>query len=357
VIIKNKDLIAATHGRSFWILDDLSPLHQISDEARNADMWLFKPSRVERFRELGRLGQNVGSGKKIFGRISGMVMTSYHRENEQGDVDVEPLDAGKNPPNGAVIHYYFKEAPQGEVKLTILDGDDNIVREFSSDSKNGTRVPKAAGANRFVWDLRYPDATAVVDLDAPPNARLADSLKGPVAPPGKYQVRLEASGQSQTRSLRIRKDKRVQAKKSELRDQFNLLIELRDKLSELNSTVNDLRKVRGQIQRWMEVTDDEELKETGKSLKEQFDKLEAEMVSTRAADPRAFPSGLADTLGALPPQIANADRPPTNQQAEASQKVMGDADQKIEEFRQLMSEEVREFNRLVAQKDIPPVVV
>src|SRR5690606_15782921 len=127
ITIKNRDLIAATHGRSFWILDDPTPPYQTDEEVQNADMWLFKPAKVRRFRELGRYGQNVGEGKKIYGRISGMLLTSYHRENEQGEIEVEPLDAGKNPPNGAIIHYYFKEAPEGEVKLTILDEDDNVV--------------------------------------------------------------------------------------------------------------------------------------------------------------------------------------------------------------------------------------
>ena len=284
-----------------------------------------------------------------------MLLTSYHHKNEQGDTEVEPLDAGKNPPDGAVIHYYFKEAPEGEVKLTILDKQGEVVKEFSSETKEGTRVPKAAGANRFVWDLRYPDAAPVEDASAP-NARFADSLKGPVAVPGKYRVRLEANGQTLERKLGIKKDKRVRASKKELRQQFDLLIELRDKLSELNSTVNDLQKVRAQVVSWLERSDDEEIKAQGQALKEQLDTLEEEMFSTRASDPRAFPGGLTDTLGALPPQIANADHPPTTQQVEGSEKVMGDVDAKIEEFRQLMSEEVRAFNRTVAEKDIPAVV-
>ena len=354
ITIKNRDLIAATHGRSFWILDDLTPLYQIDEEVQNADMWLFKPAKVRRFRELGRYGQNVGEGKKIYGRISGMLLTSYHRENEQGEIEVEPLDAGKNPPNGAIIHYYFKEAPEGEVKLTILDEDDNVVREFSSENKNGVRVPKAAGANRFVWDLRYPDATPVED-GVEPNRRLADALKGPVAAPGKYKVRLEANGQTMERKLKIKRDKRVKASKKELREQFDLLIALRDKLSELNSTVNDLRKVRAQVLAWMERTDDEDIKSQGQALKEQLDRLEEELYSVHAADPRALPGGLSDTLGALPPQIANADRPPTVQQVEASEKVMSDVDAKLEEFRQLLSEEVRQFNRTVAEKGLEPV--
>ncbi len=134
------------------------------------------------------------------------------------------------------------------------------------------------------------------------------------------------------------------------------MIELRDKLSELNSTVTDLQKVRSQVVSWMERSDDEDIKTQGQALKDQLDALEAEMFSTRASDPRAFPGGLTDTLGALPPQISNADHPPTVQQVEGSEKVMGDVDQKIEEFRQLMSEEVRQFNRTVAEKDIPAVV-
>lgn len=190
LVVKEDDLVAATHGRSFWILDDLTPLHQISEETVKADVYLFKPRDAYQMRGMGFPIANVG----------------------------------QNPPTGSVI--YFKERPEDEVILEFLDEKGNLIRKFSSKisrpepdsmermmsravrSQSLTAEP---GMNRFILDMRYPDAERV------PGAILwGGTLSGPVAVPGKYKVRLNAGDKTMTQTWEWKKNPRIPAIQEDL---------------------------------------------------------------------------------------------------------------------------------------------
>src|SRR5262249_14528136 len=188
LVVKNDDLVLATHGRSFWVLDDVSPLRQFSDQVGREDLHLYAPATA----------------------------TRYH--NPSPEDAPKPTLAGRNPPPGAVIYYFLKNAPKGETKLEFLDSSGTVVRTVSSnkveipeepldpdDKKPEKELKPEAGLNRFLWDMRYEGTTRV------PGYYLweyAGGRKGPLAMPGKYQVRLTVDGKTQTAPLEIKLDPR-----------------------------------------------------------------------------------------------------------------------------------------------------
>jgi photosystem II stability/assembly factor-like uncharacterized protein len=210
LLVKERDLVVATQGRALWILDDLTPLHQLTDAVVAAEAHLFRPRATHRMRL-------AGSGR--------------------GGVWPE------NPPDGAMIFYTFAEPPQGEVRLTIRDGNGDIVREFTSEGPGARdvitqdmrapevmrvgeeRVPAEAGMNRFVWDLKYPPAFLAPGVNEGFRERIAvvtGYTGGPWAVPGTYSVTLSTGDWSRTQSFEVLKDPRVTSTLAELQETFDM---------------------------------------------------------------------------------------------------------------------------------------
>lgn len=234
------DLIVATHGRSFWILDDITPLRQISAEVAAADVHLFEPQTALRV-----------------------------RWNRNTDTPLPPeTPAGKNPPDGAVIDYYLKAAADGPVILDILDPQGRVVRHYSSTDKPESieeiakdqpvplywvRPPQtlsaAAGMHRFVWDLRYAPPS-VLEMEFPIAAIVHDTPKNPQgawAPPGLYTVKLTVNGKSTTRSLALRMDPRISASLAELGKQFEMESGCVAGMNESYAALRELQSLRAQL--------------------------------------------------------------------------------------------------------------
>ena len=229
LVIKNDDLVLATHGRAFWILDDVSPLRQFADSVAAEEVHLYKPA------------------------------TAYRVHT--GEAPAKLSFDGKNPPNGAVIYFYLKQAPKPEtkqeVKIEILDATGNVVRTYSSnksepldepldpdDKKREKEIKPEDGLNRFVWDLRYDEANRV------PNYFLweyNDGAKGPLAVPGNYQVRLTANGKNLTAPFEVKIDPRVTTSQADLEKQFKLEMDVREQLNRLYDAVNQIQDVRDQL--------------------------------------------------------------------------------------------------------------
>jgi photosystem II stability/assembly factor-like uncharacterized protein len=227
LVVKNDDLVLATHGRSFWILDDLSPLRQFSEEVAQHAVHLYTPATA-------------------------------HRMHNPNDEDRPRLTlVGENPPPGAVIYYFLKEAPKGEVTIEILDATGKPVRKYSSkrmeeldappdpdDKKPEAEIKPEAGLSRFLWDVRYEEASRV------PGYYLFEYKNGglgPLALPGQYQVRLTVDGKSQTAPLELKLDPRVNVAQADLQKQFDLHIQIRDELSRVYDAVNQIQDVREQM--------------------------------------------------------------------------------------------------------------
>jgi hypothetical protein len=234
--VHRKDLVLSTQGRSFYILDNLTPLHQMADAVAKAEAHLFRP------REAFRMRYSAG-----FGGVESS------RSN--------PADP-EYPPAGAMIDYWLASAPSGPITLEIIDGTSTVIRRFSSEGAGerrqapdepgmrrpemvtvGTpRLPKAVGLNRFYWDLTLPGAW---DANANRSGR-----NGPMIVPGNYTLRLTASGRTMTQPLTVNIDPRV-AKDgvtlAELREQLQHLIRVRDMVSEVNQLVATVDQARSRL--------------------------------------------------------------------------------------------------------------
>jgi hypothetical protein len=223
LMLHHEDLVVATQGRGFWILDDVTPLHQLGELADAESPHLFKPRDTYR----------VEGGWRRAG--------AYMSQDEFMGGLIETDRIGENPPPGAMIFYYLPkpgQRPQAAA-VSILDGAGKVVRSFSSSVKG--ELPASPGMNRVVWDLSYPDARVI------PGSRLDGSSAGPRAVPGTYRVRLEVGKWSQTQEFKVLKDPQSGATPSALKEQFEFLLQVRDRISETHDAVRRIRSMRAEI--------------------------------------------------------------------------------------------------------------
>jgi photosystem II stability/assembly factor-like uncharacterized protein len=231
LVIKDNDLVVATHGRAFWILDDIAPLRQMDAKAGAAAVVLFQPSTAMRI-----------------------------RASTNHDTPLPPEEpAGENPPSGAIFYYYLKSSAQREVKLEILDAGGKVVRAYSSkDQPYRPAIPPAfpmywfnpaeplsaaAGMHRFVWDIRYTapqvfqpgySMSTVAGRDVPREP------EGPQAIPGSYQVRLTVDGTASTQPFKLTMDPRVKASADDLHKQFMVASAIASAMSEANQVMDEI---------------------------------------------------------------------------------------------------------------------
>jgi photosystem II stability/assembly factor-like uncharacterized protein len=235
LVIKDDDLVVGTHGRGFWILDDITPLRQAAPTALQEAAFLFAPEEAWRF-----------------------------RGNKNTDTPLPPDEpAGENPPDGAIVHYFLKEPAAGAVSLEIVDAGGAVVRRHRSDDPpetpiEGRNIPDywirppqplstAAGLHRFVWDLHYPPP-AVLERSYPIAAIYRNTPaepRGPWALPGEYTVRLTVGGRTLTRPLRLKMDPRVKASPDDLRAQLERSQEIVRDLARSASALEKVKQERG----------------------------------------------------------------------------------------------------------------
>ncbi|MGI9627018.1 MAG: VPS10 domain-containing protein, partial [Longimicrobiales bacterium] len=245
--VRNNDLVAATQGRAFWILDDLSPLQQLADEASNASLHLHTPRDAVM--------------APFFGGGSGV---------------------GANPPGGAQIFYLFDEAPEGLVRLDVLDSSGAVIRTYATDPEEAgdenfseLEAP-SAGLNRASWDFRHEGVQGIDGYQT------FGSLAGRVAAPGQYQVRLSHGDQSQTVDLTTLPDPRLDATESQYRAQEQFVAEAQTTLADLYESVRELSNISGQVGSVVENTEDHPMADTirtaGESLQGQITDWEGNLI-------------------------------------------------------------------------------
>ncbi len=378
LVIKDSDLIAATHGRSFWILDDITPLRQFNDEVRNAEAYLFPPRPFTRFTTSGGYGHAAVAGKNY--RHAGAFTVTYVQEEQPtGEKVNKYLDAGQNPPEGVVVHYYLKEKPEGKVTLTFLDAEGKEIRTFSSeekppqpekgddsdkeaekakkDEKKEPHVVREAGAHRFTWDTRHAKPVKIEGVDDSD-----EIMKGPLAPPGTYQVRLTVGDQVYSQHFEIRKNPHIRTTQAQLQEQFALLLAIRDNISELHTAINTIRAIRRQIDEWQQRAKGlpvyEALEKQGKKIKQQLTPIEDELFQSKARDQLDtldYPMKLSAQLASLAEVVASA-APPTRQAEQVFDELSSRLATQVSKLHEVIGTSVAEFNALIREADLPAIV-
>jgi photosystem II stability/assembly factor-like uncharacterized protein len=336
--IHGDDLIAATHGRSFWVLDDITPLRQADVVSATAEMVLFKPETALRLH----------------------LPTDIERRGPVGD----------NPPPGAIIDYYFKSAPKDEVKLEILDSGGKVVRSLSSKEKKGdeqppewpdqvkevTTIPAAAGMNRYAWNLRWEPPVKI------PGAFYSGiGPQGPLAQPGQYTVKLTAGNQSQSQTLEIVVDPRTKSVNADdLRKQFELAIQVNNANTELHRAVNQIRTMRAEIKAMEQRFDNDArmkpILEQAGALDKKMAPVEEHLIQVNMKGSEAnlaFPNMLNEEFDSFSGIVQAGDGAPSQQQYEVFKMLRGQLDQQLAAWKQLMSADVPAFNEAMKSSNIP----
>jgi photosystem II stability/assembly factor-like uncharacterized protein len=338
--VKDGDLVGATHGRSFWILDDLTPLQQFSAEIAGADFHLYKPRAAYRTRGGG------GGGGGL---------------------------AGQNPPSGAILYYHLKESPKDEVTLEILDGQGKLVRKYSSKADpaaaatpgegfgppQAQRLPVEKGLNRFVWNLRYDDANRY-----PGMVLWSGSVQGPLVLPGNYQVKLTAGGKSETVPLTMQLDPRVKTPAADMQKQFDLLMQIRGRANEVHDAINNMKDLRTQIQalrkRHEKNDKAKDLLAQADALEKKLAPIEQELYQTKAQsgqDLLNWPIQLNNKLLALAGVVESADTAPTQQSYDVFKYLTGKLEPVMANWKEVRDKDVPALNKQAREAELPAVTL
>ena len=350
-VVKDTDLVVATHGRSFWILDDLTPLHQMSDELFSARRHLLRPRDVVRTPPHISAAWGGTPGGKNYYVTSGQNATFYIDEHETGHVTKRVIDGGDDLERGVRITYFLDEAAVGEAGLTISTGDGNEIETFGSTipaekkDRSGLYITAAAGMNSFQWPMTYPSGVKMLDTE------FHKRPGGPLAQPGTYQATLTVGDWSMTQPFQLLKDPRVTTSDADLAEQFDLLIQIRDTLSDIATGVNTIRSLKRQLGHWSKrLTDNESAAAViaaGEALVERLERIEGELVQvefTADGDSLNYREKLFEKLGALPPVVSSADTRPTTQSYAVYRKLAGQADEQLTALTALIDTDLTQLN-------------
>jgi photosystem II stability/assembly factor-like uncharacterized protein len=303
LVVEAHDLVIATHGRGFYILDDIGPLRQSSGAVAAAAAHLFTPNTAIR---------STG---------------------------------------GALVQYFLRK-PAQTVAIDILDPHGSVVRSFASGGAD-SRVATAAGLNAFTWDLRYPGATSF-----PGMILWGGGVAGPFAPPGTYQVRLTVDGRTQVQPLVVRRHPLYLATDADLAAQFDLAIRIRDKVSEANGAVIRIRALKADVGRTLSASTDARLKAAGDALSKSLSAVEGEIYQVRnqsGQDPLNYPIKVNNRLASLLDVVNHGDGRPTGSTEAIFADLVQELRAQTDRLRLIESNELAAFNREAARLGLDPV--
>jgi len=354
---REKELVVATQGRSFWILDDLPLLHQLIDAGgfnSVSDTHLFKPK--ESYRLPGGGGFGGGGATATLGR---------------------------NPANGVVVYYSLKAKPTADMTLEFFDPAGKSIRKFTARARRPDEatastpappppgegggfgggaappLPTEVGLNRFVWDTRHADAVRF-----PGMILWAGSTSGPKVAPGTYQVKLTVEGKTLTQNFEIKPDPRLTITPADYAKQLELSLKIRDKLTETHNAIIQIRDVRRQVEDLLKrVAGQPNFKvvnDAGTALNKNLTAIEEALYQTKnqsSQDPLNYPIRLNNKLAALGGVVAGAESAPTAQSYAVYDELVVQIDAELQKLAQLMRTDVPAFNQLVRDQNIPAVVV
>ncbi|MBS0012293.1 MAG: hypothetical protein KFF49_12840, partial [Bacteroidales bacterium] len=327
--IKDNDLVVATQGRSFWVFDYLHLLRDMDAAMTERDLILFKPG--ETYRVGGRQG---GS-----------------------------LFAGQNPLPGAVTCFYLKDEPDGNdnIKLEFLDDSDKIIRSFSTKTEGlelaahtpYEKLEVKKGMNIVSWDLSYPGV-----LRVPGMILWGGYLNGPTAVPGPYKVRLSAYGKTMEHEFVVEANPNSSSGTADLREQFDFVINVRDKLTEVHRAILDIRKLRDDITGVTGRLDKDEhaaILEMTDDIRKDLTAIEESLYQTKNRsnqDPLNYPIKLGNKLAALNGVVATGDWKPTEQSYDVRDELVGAIDVQLARLKVIIDDRIPELNRVLHDNNI-----
>jgi photosystem II stability/assembly factor-like uncharacterized protein len=346
LVVKDNDLVLGTHGRSIWILDDLTPIRTMSPEIGNRDMYLFPVQDAFRYRY-------------HFGSLSD--------------------DGQPNPPHGAVVHYYLKKKPHGEIRLEILDAQGGLIETLKSKSETKpgdsageepTRRRRAAqavlptepGIHRIVWDLAYDGPKRINGAVSWPGA----PARGPMVLPGKYKLKLTAGPRAMTELVTLKSDPRVENSIEELHQQVRLALEVSHEITRLTEAVESIRAVKQQVtSKDALLKEDAKAKEVvklGEQIVKKLDDLEGKLHNPQAKimyDLLGQRGGtqVYSQLNSVLLALMGSDNEPTQGQRyvfATQKKLLAKLE---EELKGLIAGDLAKFNDMVKKLEIPAIIV
>ncbi|HVC48474.1 MAG TPA: hypothetical protein VND90_14635 [Terracidiphilus sp.] len=349
--IKGNDLIVATHGRSFWILDDITPLRQLKAGEERTEPVLFRPGAAVRV-----------------------------RRDTYTDTPMPPDEpAGKNPPDGALVDYALPAGTEGPVSLEILDAAGRVVRRYAStDALEPTReesekqliplywlakpkvLPASAGMHRWVWDLRYTTPTATeysYPISAVPH-RTPREPQGPLALPGTYTVRLKADGKVLSEPLRVTMDPRVKATAADLEAEFALEQTLAGQVSASAEGALEAHSAREQVEKLQKDAAPamkETLEAADKALDTLLDGSKDSTGGEKGAGKAPGLDGVSREVAGLYGQVGQADAAPTEAQQQAAKKVGAEVAEALEKWQKVKAGPLKALDLKLEAAQMPGI--
>lgn len=321
--VHQNDLVVATQGRSFWIMDDLTPLHQLQKSTARAQAHLYRPDTAYRTQVSGYRGDN----------------------------------SPENRPEGALIHYYLAEEADSLV-LEIIDSSGELVRRVNS-REHAEELPGSRGAHRFVWNLNYPEPQlldgAIMSLSY---------TGGPKAPPGDYTLRLKLADSEMSQPLHIAKDPRWQHSDAELQAQFELARAVRDSLTAVHELIDEIRNLKEQagsiVERGAGARYAERIRQPCRELISKLSCLEKELIQTRnesSQDPINYPVKLDNQFAYLYSVVHAQDARPSGGCYTRFEDLKQKWADKRREYREILDRELKDFERTMEEEGVPRLII
>jgi len=314
--IKNNSLIVATQGRSLWVLDDLTVLHQLQPNNRNAQTLLFKPK--ESYRTKGRGGKSS-------------------------------LTAGTNLPNGVIVHYFLKnyDAKKDTVELQFQSNDGAVIKTYSTkDKKNKLEVK--AGGNEFVWNTRYDGAEKLDGM-----IFWSASFSGAKAVPGSYKVRLVVNGKEHMQDFTILPDPRSESSVADMQKQFDFVNDVNQNVDKAHKAIKNIREIISKLKDFTKQNKTDstatQLVNQAKTIQDDLLEVEKTLYQTQNRsnqDPLNFPIRLTNKLGHLNRLLTIDDFPPTNQDIAVKEELTAAVKMAMKQYQTIIDSDVASFNEL-----------
>jgi photosystem II stability/assembly factor-like uncharacterized protein len=356
LVVHNDDIVVGTHGRSFWILDDITPLRQLDAKILESPAHLFAPQLAYRI-----------------------------KRNVNTDTPLPPEEpAGQNPPDGAIINYYLKTDAAGPIVLEIFNSRNQFVRRYSSDDRSkpanekefqvpaywyqpARELPTKAGIQRFVWDLKYAPPPAF-SYGFPISAIYENTPLYPLGPavlPGTYTVKLTANGRTSTQPLVVKMDPRVKTASVSLAQQFNLSLEAYEGMQKTATAVDEIKKLRDQIKTRIERAGRGPLAESLSALDKKLASIGGE--GRGEAGSPGLPGGTIDVrepnmtrlnngFSSLLEHLQSADAPPTTPLVAAAAELQRVLARLEASWTELRGKDLSAINPLLRQANLPELV-